>query len=105
MDLRPSLLVASYSFEETIANLNTSRSFDMPLLETFISAPPTAELEPITDDYVQSDEVDSKTYSPGQISFVDKRNSGNVIQRALCIRPPPQSEQAWAIWDVYIFAS
>jgi len=32
----------------------------MPLLETFISAPPTAELEPITDDYVQSDEVDSK---------------------------------------------
>jgi len=33
-------------------------TFDMPLLESFISAPPTAELEPITADYIQSDEVD-----------------------------------------------
>ena len=29
----------------------------MPLLQSFIDAPPTAELEPITDDYTQSDEV------------------------------------------------
>ncbi|KAB5580566.1 hypothetical protein GE09DRAFT_1082730 [Coniochaeta sp. 2T2.1] len=33
-------------------------SFDMPVLEEFIHAVPTAELEPITADYVQSDEVD-----------------------------------------------
>ncbi|OIW35238.1 glutamine-dependent NAD(+) synthetase with GAT domain-containing protein [Coniochaeta ligniaria NRRL 30616] len=35
-----------------------SASFDMPVLEEFIHAIPTAELEPITEDYVQSDEVD-----------------------------------------------
>ena len=40
------------------------KGFDMPLLQSFIDAPPTAELEPITDDYTQSDEVVSaKTLS------------------------------------------
>jgi len=39
--------------------------FDLPLLQTFIDAPPTAELEPITDDYTQSDEVVSVTSSNG----------------------------------------
>lgn len=32
--------------------------FDMPILNEFITAKPTAELEPITEDYVQSDEAD-----------------------------------------------
>lgn len=32
-------------------------AFDMPVLEKFLHATPTAELEPITKDYVQSDEV------------------------------------------------
>ncbi|KAL6910440.1 hypothetical protein GGI43DRAFT_390145 [Trichoderma evansii] len=35
-----------------------SKSFDMPILEEFIHAIPTAELEPITENYVQSDEAD-----------------------------------------------
>ncbi|KAM0247869.1 hypothetical protein ACHAQJ_009685 [Trichoderma viride] len=35
-----------------------SKSYDMPVLEDFIHAIPTAELEPITENYVQSDEVD-----------------------------------------------
>jgi NH3-dependent NAD+ synthetase len=30
-------------------------NFDLPILPDFISAPPTAELEPITADYIQSD--------------------------------------------------
>jgi NAD+ synthase (glutamine-hydrolysing) len=33
-------------------------AFDLPILESFLDATPTAELEPITKDYVQSDEVD-----------------------------------------------
>ncbi|TVY45006.1 putative glutamine-dependent NAD(+) synthetase [Lachnellula occidentalis] len=33
-------------------------SFDMPLLKSFVSAPPTAELLPITEAYVQDDETD-----------------------------------------------
>lgn len=32
--------------------------FDLPILEAFLTATPTAELEPITNDYVQADEVD-----------------------------------------------
>ncbi|KAI5780823.1 hypothetical protein EDC01DRAFT_620360 [Geopyxis carbonaria] len=33
-------------------------AFSLPILESFITAVPTAELEPITKDYVQSDEAD-----------------------------------------------
>lgn len=33
-------------------------NFELPILHEFITATPTAELEPITKDYVQSDEVD-----------------------------------------------
>ena len=32
-------------------------AFDMPVLDKFLNATPTAELEPITADYVQSDEA------------------------------------------------
>ncbi|KAF5654880.1 NAD+ synthase (glutamine-hydrolyzing) [Fusarium heterosporum] len=35
-----------------------AKNFDMPILEEFIHATPTAELEPITENYVQSDEID-----------------------------------------------
>lgn len=35
-----------------------SETFSMPILDSFITAVPTAELEPITADYVQSDEAD-----------------------------------------------
>lgn len=33
-------------------------NFDLPILDDFINATPTAELEPISKDYVQSDEAD-----------------------------------------------
>lgn len=33
-------------------------NFELPILQEFLDAVPTAELEPITDSYVQSDEVD-----------------------------------------------
>ncbi|CAG7980538.1 unnamed protein product [Penicillium salamii] len=36
----------------------SGESFQLPILEEFINATPTAELEPITHDYVQSDEAD-----------------------------------------------
>ncbi|KAH8690888.1 hypothetical protein BGW36DRAFT_306121 [Talaromyces proteolyticus] len=41
-----------------------STNFDMPILKDFIDATPTAELEPITSDHTQSDEVDMQmTYA------------------------------------------
>lgn len=35
-----------------------TKEFDMPILDEFLNATPTAELEPITENYVQSDEID-----------------------------------------------
>ena len=35
-----------------------SKEYDMPILDDFLNATPTAELEPMTKDYVQSDEKD-----------------------------------------------
>lgn len=53
------------------------KSFDLPILEEFLNATPTAELEPITKDYVQSDEIDmGMTYDElsrfGRLRKVDK---------------------------------
>lgn len=36
----------------------SSKEYDLPILKKFLNATPTAELEPITQDYVQSDESD-----------------------------------------------
>ncbi|ODV64728.1 glutamine-dependent NAD(+) synthetase with GAT domain-containing protein [Hyphopichia burtonii NRRL Y-1933] len=52
-------------------------SFDIPNLEEFLTATPTAELEPITENYVQSDEIDmGMTYDElsrfGRLRKVDK---------------------------------
>jgi NAD+ synthase (glutamine-hydrolysing) len=54
-----------------------STNFSLPILQTFIDAPPTAELEPITATYVQSDEVDmGMTYAElsayGRLRKIDK---------------------------------
>lgn len=35
-----------------------SKQYEIPILDDFLNATPTAELEPITKDYVQSDEID-----------------------------------------------
>ncbi|CEP62289.1 glutamine-dependent NAD(+) synthetase LALA0_S05e02190g [Lachancea lanzarotensis] len=35
-----------------------AKTYEMPILDKFLNATPTAELEPITKDYVQSDEID-----------------------------------------------
>ncbi|EDK40840.2 conserved hypothetical protein [Meyerozyma guilliermondii ATCC 6260] len=53
------------------------KEFDMPILKQFLDATPTAELEPITADYVQSDEIDmGMTYDElsrfGRLRKVDK---------------------------------
>lgn len=52
-------------------------AFELPILKEFIEATPTAELEPITENYVQSDEVDmGMTYEElsvfGKLRKVDK---------------------------------
>lgn len=52
-------------------------SFDMPVLEDFLDAVPTAELEPLSDNHVQSDEVDmgmtyEEIHTYGRLRKVEK---------------------------------
>jgi NAD+ synthase (glutamine-hydrolysing) len=63
-------------------------SFDLPILEEFINATPTAELEPITADYVQSDEADmGMTYAElsifGKLRKEKKLGPFGMFQRLL----------------------
>ena len=64
-------------------------AFELPVLRSFIDAVPTAELEPITQDYVQSDEVDmGMTYEElsvyGYLRKVNKFGPYSMWQK-LCV--------------------
>lgn len=74
------------------------KAFDLPILESFITATPTAELEPITEDYVQSDEVDmGMTYAElsvfGRLRKVYKLGPWGMYERLLYswAKPVPES--------------
>ena len=55
-DLNPIGSVSKTDLKRFIAYAQTA--FDLPVLARFLAAPPTAELEPITAEYTQSDEAD-----------------------------------------------
>lgn len=65
-----------------------SEEYDMPILDEFLNATPTAELEPITKDYVQSDERDmGMTYEElsvfGYLRKVEKCGPYSVFLKLL----------------------
>ncbi|RUP44369.1 carbon-nitrogen hydrolase [Jimgerdemannia flammicorona] len=55
-DINPIGAISKTDLKRFIAY--AQKEFDMPILEKFLTATPTAELEPITKDYVQADEID-----------------------------------------------
>ncbi len=64
----------------------TTTEFDLPILHDFLTAVPTAELEPITKDYVQSDEIDmGMTYDElsifGRLRKVGKCGPYSMFQK------------------------
>lgn len=66
----------------------SGENFDLPILEEFIHATPTAELEPIRKDYVQSDEADmGVTYAQlsefGYLRKVAKLGPYSMYQKLL----------------------
>lgn len=74
-DLNPIGSVSKTDLKRFIAYAGDS--FSLPILESFLTAVPTAELEPITETYVQSDEADmGMTYEElsvfGRLRKVDK---------------------------------
>lgn len=76
-------------------------NFHLPILSEFLEATPTAELEPLTADYVQSDEVDmGMTYAElsvfGILRKVHKLGPWGMYERLLYLwsRPPPPAESA-----------
>jgi len=62
--------------------------FDLPILQDFLTATPTAELEPITDSYVQSDEADmGVTYAElsvfGRLRKLDRLGPWGMFSKLL----------------------
>ncbi|CAG8523797.1 8594_t:CDS:10 [Acaulospora morrowiae] len=55
-DLNPIGAISKTDLRKFIAYAKSE--FDIPILDEFLNSVPTAELEPITSDYVQADEVD-----------------------------------------------
>ncbi|KAF5331469.1 hypothetical protein D9758_015504 [Tetrapyrgos nigripes] len=55
-DINPIGGISKTDLKKFIAYAETS--FDLPILRSFLDAVPTAELEPITENYVQADEAD-----------------------------------------------
>ncbi|PPQ69472.1 hypothetical protein CVT24_001488 [Panaeolus cyanescens] len=55
-DINPIGGISKTDLKKFIAHAETA--FDLPILRSFLDAVPTAELEPITETYVQSDEAD-----------------------------------------------
>ncbi|KAG2011719.1 NAD+ synthase, variant 2 [Coprinopsis cinerea AmutBmut pab1-1] len=55
-DINPIGGISKTDLKRFIAHAETA--FDLPILKSFLDAVPTAELEPITETYVQSDEAD-----------------------------------------------
>ncbi|WFD02835.1 NAD(+) synthase (glutamine-hydrolyzing) [Malassezia obtusa] len=67
--------------------------FSMPILHEFLEAPPTAELEPITESYVQSDEADmGMTYDElsvlGRLRKVEKCGPYTMFLKVLPLWTP-----------------
>ncbi|KAH8103877.1 glutamine-dependent NAD(+) synthetase with GAT domain-containing protein [Cristinia sonorae] len=74
-DVNPIGGISKTDLKKFIAYAQTT--FDLPILESFLTAVPTAELEPITETYVQADEADmGMTYDElsvfGRIRKVEK---------------------------------
>ncbi|WFD42631.1 NAD(+) synthase (glutamine-hydrolyzing) [Malassezia psittaci] len=90
-DLNPIGGISKTDLKSFIAYASTA--FSMPILQEFLDAPPTAELEPITETYVQSDEADmGMTYDElsmfGRLRKVEKCGPYTMFQRLLPIWTP-----------------
>ena len=89
-DLNP---IGSISKQDLRRFLTYARTaFDLPVLSSFLEAPPTAELEPITADYVQSDEADmGMTYEElsvlGRLRKLQKCGPYSMFVKLLAIWP------------------
>ncbi|TIA90965.1 hypothetical protein E3P99_01305 [Wallemia hederae] len=87
------------------------KEFDLPILEGFLHATPTAELEPITQNYVQSDEVDmGMTYDQlsafGRLRKVEKCGPYSMFTKLLCewkdaMSPAEIAEKVKKFWFEY----
>ncbi|KAJ3269634.1 glutamine-dependent NAD(+) synthetase [Terramyces sp. JEL0728] len=85
-DLNPIGGISKVDLVEFIKHMQKQPGFE--LLSEFIEAPPTAELEPITADYVQTDEVDmGMTYSElstfGLLRKINKLGPYSMFKRLL----------------------
>lgn len=70
------------------------KEFDIPCLSEFVHATPTAELEPFSDDYVQSDEADmGMSYAELTAFGKGTHSCCQFSEISNKIRAPPQGEE------------
>ncbi|RPA75542.1 glutamine-dependent NAD(+) synthetase with GAT domain-containing protein [Ascobolus immersus RN42] len=85
-DLNPIGSISKTDLKRLIGWAETK--FEMPILNEFLNATPTAELEPITQEYVQSDEIDMGfTYDElsvfGRLRKIDKCGPWSAFTKLL----------------------
>lgn len=85
-DINPIGSIDKTDLKRFIAWAEKPENFNLPCLHDFLTAVPTAELEPITDSYVQSDEADiGLTYQEltilGRLRKVNKLGPYGMFQR------------------------
>lgn len=83
-DINPIGGISKTDLKSFIAFAETA--FNLPILRLFLNATPTAELEPITKEYVQSDEIDmGMTYNElsifGRLRKVEKRGPYSMFTK------------------------
>ncbi|KAL1999312.1 hypothetical protein VTN02DRAFT_4707 [Thermoascus thermophilus] len=87
-DLNPIGSISKVDLKKFVKYASTA--FDLPILEAFLSATPTAELEPTTSTYTQSDEADmGVTYAElsvfGRLRKVSKLGPWSMYEKLLHI--------------------
>ncbi|KAL2010607.1 hypothetical protein VTN00DRAFT_6414 [Thermoascus crustaceus] len=87
-DLNPIGSISKVDLKKFVKYASTA--FDLPILEAFLNATPTAELEPTTSTYIQSDEADmGMTYKElsvfGRLRKVSKLGPWSMYEKLLHI--------------------
>ncbi|KAL5324987.1 hypothetical protein ACEPPN_006108 [Leptodophora sp. 'Broadleaf-Isolate-01'] len=87
-DINPIGGISKTDLKSFIRWASLKENFGISLLQDFLEAPPTAELEPRTDDYIQSDEADmGMTYNElsvyGRLRKINKLGAYSMFEKLL----------------------
>ncbi|CZS88926.1 probable QNS1 Glutamine-dependent NAD Synthetase [Rhynchosporium graminicola] len=99
-DINPIGGISKTDLKRFILWASLEENFGLGLLRGFLDAPPTAELEPLTEDYVQSDEADmGMTYNElsiyGRLRKINKLGPYGMFEKLLHLWPSLSPQQIY----------